>query len=73
MMPNAAAHRRMIDLAGFDVVTATTYGEHFGVAHPERGSRGIRNRLRRLEDRLVAGAPDVVPHSAVLSRIAHLD
>ena len=73
MMPNAAAHRRMIDLAGFDVVTATTYGEHFGVGHPERGRRGIRNRVRRLEDRLVAGAPDVVPHSAVLSRIAHLD
>ena len=73
MIPNAAAHRRMIDLAGFDVVTAMRYGEHFGPGHPERKRRGIRRRLRRLGDRLLAGTSDVVPHSAVLSRIAHLD
>jgi len=73
MIPNPAAHRRMIDLAGFDILRTTTYGEHFGLGHPKRGRRGTRNRLRRLGNRLVAGDADIVPHSAVLSRVAHLD
>jgi len=73
MIPNVAAHRRMIDVAGFDLLATTTYAERFGVGHPERARRGSRHRSRRILNRLLTGDSDVVPHSAVLSRIAQLD
>ena len=72
MVPNASAHRRMIDMAGFDVVKSTIYGEPFGVSHPKPQRHGLRHRARRLWNRLEAGDADVVPHSAVLSRVAPL-
>jgi tRNA (mo5U34)-methyltransferase len=65
-VPNAAGHRRMLDSAGFDVVTAARpYAVPFGPGHPPRErARGLGDPLL---GRLVPGWPGV-PHSAALAR-----
>jgi len=66
-LPNAAGHRRMVEAAGFDVVTATRpYSVPFGVGHPPP-----RLSPRMLVQRAVAGqGDDGVLHAAVLARPA---
>lgn len=66
-IPNAFGHVRMLEMAGFDVVER--WGRYMvpcGPAHP-RLPQGLR---RRLEARIVTGAPEGVPHSAVRCRPA---
>lgn len=66
-IPNAAAHRRMIEAAGFDVVRwSRPYAERYGTSHVAR-PRGLREFAKRNSRRIAAGA-DGVPHHAVLAR-----
>jgi tRNA (mo5U34)-methyltransferase len=63
LTPNSAAHVRMIDVAGFDVLRAVRPPvERFGSAHPPNRW----NALTRLENRLLGGPG--VPTHAVLAR-----
>jgi tRNA (mo5U34)-methyltransferase len=69
LTPNAAGHRRMLEVAGFDIVKTTRpYAIPFGVAHPAPDS-SVRGRARSVGRRLTAGS-DGVPMAAVLSRPA---
>jgi tRNA (mo5U34)-methyltransferase len=67
---NPAGHRRMAEIAGFEVVrTLRPYREPFGTGHPSfRGDQSEpRGRLRaRRDGSLLAGAG--VPHAALLAR-----
>jgi tRNA (mo5U34)-methyltransferase len=66
-VPNARAHRRMVEAAGFDVVRAgSPYAIPFGPAHPPRG-RDPRSRARSAAVRALCGG-DGVPHHALLAR-----
>ncbi|MHB8329179.1 MAG: class I SAM-dependent methyltransferase [Acidimicrobiales bacterium] len=63
MIPNAAGHRRMLEVAGFDVLSATRpFAEPFGVSHPP-----AKRTVRRYFQRLVCGG-DGIPVRAVLCR-----
>ncbi len=63
-LPNAAAHRRMIEAAGFDIEEdGRVYSEPFGPAHPPPGG-SPRARLGSVARRLLTGN-DGVPHHAV--------
>jgi tRNA (mo5U34)-methyltransferase len=68
---NTAGHRRMVEIAGFEVVS--TYGpfrEPFGQGHPSfrhDGAAGVRGRIEaRRASTLFGGAG--VPHAALLGR-----
>jgi tRNA (mo5U34)-methyltransferase len=74
LLPNAAAHRRMIEAAGFDVERQSRiYSIPFGVAHPQANrplidrSTPARSVARRLARRVLTGRYGV-PHHAVLAR-----
>lgn len=71
MIPNAAGHRRMLEMAGFDTISETRpYVIPFGPNHPERPS-GLSHAAKQLATRVVVrGNPEGVPHHAVLSRRA---
>jgi tRNA (mo5U34)-methyltransferase len=65
-LPNAAGHRRMLRVAGFEIVRESgLYAVRFGPAH----TPSARSPLRSLAHRVVTGA-DGVPHLAVLARPA---
>jgi tRNA (mo5U34)-methyltransferase len=66
---NAAGHRRMVEMAGFEVTeTVRPFCEPFGVAHPALGARRRpRNVALHLFQRLVTGGYGV-PHGAVRAR-----
>jgi tRNA (mo5U34)-methyltransferase len=65
-IPNAAAHRRLLETAGFEVVRATRpYAIPFGAGHPPR--RGVRALASGALTRAVAGGVGV-PHVAALAR-----
>jgi tRNA (mo5U34)-methyltransferase len=67
--PNAAAHVRMVESAGFDVVQrGRPYAEPFGPAHPAP-ARGLRGTAASAVRRARLGT-DGVPHAAVLARVA---
>ena len=69
MIPSVSAHRRMIDVAGFDVVeVARPYAIPFGPDHPAV-DRSVRGRAVDF-GRRVAARGSGVPMSAVLSRPA---
>jgi len=66
-VPNAAAHRGMVESAGFDLVRWTRpYANPFGPAHSPRG-RGPRSWATRGARRVFAGGVGV-PHQAALAR-----
>lgn len=68
-IPNPAGHVRMLEMAGFDVVRRSRpYMVPLGAAHPRSADRPRWDRLRKVEARIVTGAPEGVPHSAVLCR-----
>ena len=68
---NAAGHRRMVEMAGFQIMTATrTFCEPFGAGHPARRgprARDLRGMAGAVLQRLVTGGVGV-PHAAVLAR-----
>ncbi len=66
-VPNAAGHRRMLDMAGFDVLETTRpFPRPFGTGHPP-----FRRTPRlRLHAAMMGG--DGVPMSAALTRVAEL-
>ena len=67
-VPNAAAHRRMLEAAGFELVRWTKpYANRFGPGHPPPG-RGPRTWATEAARRIFTGAAGV-PHQAVLSRV----
>ena len=67
LVPNAAAHARMVEGAGFAIERATRpYAVPFGVAHGRTGSTG-RRAARRVARTLVL-RKDGVPYRAVLAR-----
>jgi tRNA (mo5U34)-methyltransferase len=67
LIPNVAAHRKMLEVAGFDVVrTGRPYAIPYGPAHPSP-PRSIAGRARDVGRRLTAGGTGV-PMSAALSR-----
>jgi tRNA (mo5U34)-methyltransferase len=69
LIPNVAGHRRMLEVAGFDVVrTARPYAIPLGSGHP-RGGRSLRSSAQALVRRVAAGRPGV-PMSAILSQTA---
>ena len=71
LIPSVAAHRRMLDVAGFDLVrTARPYTIPYGPAHPAPDAT-LPGRAREAARRLLAGGQGV-PMSAVLSRPAPL-
>ena len=68
-LPNAAAHIRMVESAGFDVVrVGPLYADPFGPGHPPAG-RGPRSRAVSLLRSARLGN-DGVPHAGVLARPA---
>ncbi len=67
---NAAGHRRMIEMAGFEVTTSLRpFCEPFGAGHParRRGERDLRSRGVHLAQRVLTGN-EGVPHAALLAR-----
>jgi tRNA (mo5U34)-methyltransferase len=67
--PNAAAHRRMLESAGFDIVrTGRPYADPYGPGHPAPG-RSARARLSSALRKQRLGH-DGVPHVAVVARPA---
>jgi tRNA (mo5U34)-methyltransferase len=66
---NAAGHRRLLEAAGFEVVSASRpFAEPFGSAHPAAaGGAGLRDRAFRALCRATLGGTGV-PHSALLAR-----
>jgi tRNA (mo5U34)-methyltransferase len=77
-LPNVAAHRRIVEVAGFEVVRTThpfavplqasrnrSEGLGSGVGAPWR--RGVRGRVREIAARAVTGG-NGVPHAALLAR-----
>ena len=68
-VPNVAAHRRMLDAAGFEVVRSSKpYAIPYGPAHPV--PRSTRDRAQWWFRRAVLRGPGV-PHVAVLTRPAN--
>lgn len=69
--PNAAGHRRLLEIAGFDIITQRRYTMPLGTGHPDHGRqpRQLRRRLRQGLKRVAFGGTDV-PMSAVLARVA---
>jgi len=68
-IPNVAAHRRMLHIAGFDIVrTAKPFSEPFGAAHPA-SKAPARKRLRSIIEHTYLGGPGVGV-SAALARVA---
>ena len=68
-LPNAAAHRRMVEAAGFDIEEdGRVHCEPFGVAHPPVGG-SPRARLTSAAKRVLTGN-DGVPHHAIRARPA---
>lgn len=72
-VPNAAGHRRMVEIAGFQTVRSTApFTLPFGAGHPAF-RRTPRRSAGSLIARLAAGrglGPPGVPHAAVLARPA---
>jgi tRNA (mo5U34)-methyltransferase len=67
---NAAAHRKMLETAGFDVVRSVRpYAIPYGDGHPP--DRGLRDRVNATIRRALLGN-DGVPHTAFLARPAAL-
>ena len=67
-IPNVAAHRRMIESAGFDIVRATKpYAIPYGSSHPQ--PRTTRDRAQWLFRRTLLRSAGV-PHIALLARPA---
>jgi tRNA (mo5U34)-methyltransferase len=67
-VPNAAGHRRMVEVAGFEVTEVVKpFCVPFGSGHPPRG-KGLHGLSTRISRRLLAGG-DGVPHSALLARV----
>ena len=63
-IPNAAGHRHMLGIAGFDVGAATRLVEPFGPAHPDPASatsplRRLRTAAAHLRQRLAFGGPGI--------------
>ncbi len=62
-IPNAAAHRRWVTVAGFDVVAATRLAEPFGPSHPDpaprSGPAGARAVAADARQRLAFGGPGI--------------
>jgi tRNA (mo5U34)-methyltransferase len=68
LIPSVTAHRRMLEVAGFDVVrTARPYAIPVGAGHPP--DRSVADRARALLRRAAIGGQGV-PMSAVLGRPA---
>jgi hypothetical protein len=66
-IPNAAGHRRMLEVAGFEVERShAPFSIPFGVGHSPRG-RDLHATAVKLSRQLLAGG-DGVPHSAALGR-----
>jgi tRNA (mo5U34)-methyltransferase len=69
---NTAGHRRMLDIAGFEVVRSIRpYSEPFGPAHPSRTLQIRRDNLPTVATSLARRAltgDDGVPHAALLAR-----
>jgi 2-polyprenyl-3-methyl-5-hydroxy-6-metoxy-1,4-benzoquinol methylase len=66
-IPNAAAHRQMLEAAGFSLERWTRpYSNPFGPGHPPRRG-GVRGSAINAARRLLTGG-DGVPHQAVLAR-----
>jgi tRNA (mo5U34)-methyltransferase len=71
LIPSVRAHRRMLEVAGFDVVrTARPYAIPLGAGHPPAGRALLHRATRTLRRVIVGGAG--VPMSAVLGRPAPL-
>jgi tRNA (mo5U34)-methyltransferase len=70
-VPNAAGHRKMLEMAGFDTISETApYMIPFGPNQPDRPA-GLRYQRRRLAERAVMrSGEEGVPHHAVLSQRA---
>lgn len=66
MYPNVAGHRRMLEMAGFDVLEQTTFSEHYGVAHPDTHT-SVRARAIGMLERVRFGN-EGVPVSAIRAR-----
>jgi hypothetical protein len=65
LIPSAHGYRKMLEVAGFDIVrTSRTFAEPEGVAHP-RSVRTLRSRLEKL-----ACHGTGVPVQAILCRPA---
>lgn len=67
---NAAGHRRLLEVAGFEITRAVpVYAEPLGPGHPDASATGgtPRERVKRAARRLSLGG-DGVPHSALLAR-----
>ncbi len=71
LVPNVVGHRRMLEVAGFEVErTGRPYAIPFGVGHPSSG-RSAADRARALFQRATIGGRGV-PTSSVLARPAPL-
>jgi tRNA (mo5U34)-methyltransferase len=71
LLPNVVAHRRMLEVAGFDVErTGRPYAIPFGAGHPPPG-RSAAERARLLFQRATVGGSGV-PMSTLLARPAPL-
>jgi tRNA (mo5U34)-methyltransferase len=70
-IPNVQAHRRMLEIAGFDLVRWTEpYVERFGTGHPRVSATSRQDRITALLTRRLCGDAYGVPHAAVLTRTA---
>jgi tRNA (mo5U34)-methyltransferase len=70
-VPNTAGHRKMLDIAGFDVVRRSgRYMVPFGSSHPARRYGNARTVLKAAANRVVTGDFEGVPHAAALCRPA---
>jgi tRNA (mo5U34)-methyltransferase len=68
---NGAGHRRLLEASGFEVVSTTwPFAVEFGVSHPERPLRHVRDQLKWAGRRLSMGGRDGVAHCAALARPA---
>lgn len=75
LIPNAAGHRRMLEVAGFDVIESTRpYAIPLGAAHRDRSGRrrgrdaGLRLASRRRTS--PGGVPTVAARTRVANRLA---
>jgi tRNA (mo5U34)-methyltransferase len=68
-VPNTAAHHRMLDVSGFDVVAQSkVYSEAYGASHP-KPKQTARRRGVSLARRALTGS-NGIPHHAILSKPA---
>jgi tRNA (mo5U34)-methyltransferase len=68
---NTAGHRRMLEIAGFEVIEGVgPFSERFGAAHPVnvKPSRSPRHVASRMFRRAFTGDEFGVPHAALLAR-----